>query len=194
MNSTQLQPADALCPRCGTRQPPFTPTPDHPGWMACSASLKITIFSGATMSAVSNAPSHGNDSRSQESARVVSRPTDSPPGTCWPTSGSGTSAAYRTRTSAFLRWAFRPTWRQIFATNRSWKEWVWRRPSPIVAVPPTVACPSLNEAGAVRRGACRSRVIRAKPSPRSSAGESRSFCRLVCGGSVGSFPSDHERS
>lgn len=40
MNSTQLQPADALCPRCGTRQPPFTPTPDHPGWMACSASFE----------------------------------------------------------------------------------------------------------------------------------------------------------
>lgn len=29
--------AEARCPRCGTRPPPFRPIPDRPGWVTCSA-------------------------------------------------------------------------------------------------------------------------------------------------------------
>jgi hypothetical protein len=36
MKSMKPQPAEARCPRCGSRQPAVTPMPDQPGWMTCS--------------------------------------------------------------------------------------------------------------------------------------------------------------
>lgn len=47
MNAIKPQPAEARCPRCGTRPPPFRPIPDHPGWVTCSATFEShNIFLG----------------------------------------------------------------------------------------------------------------------------------------------------